>query len=447
MTDIQNLPPSDVKIERFVLGTLMMEKTAIHKVANRLWDECFYLDTNRSVFQAISAVHQRGDIPDMLNTMHELKKMGSGIDVVFLAELTSSVGSGESIESHSVILVEHAIRRKLLGEMLLISKRACDQTEDVLGLLSTAQNMLAEASGNIAGQKFKSIRDLVLSNISDIEERMQSEKPFSGIDICSTHLNRKFGGWQKGDLIILAGRPGMMKTGVVLDMIRKMATTNSTPCAFFSLEMPSSHIVNRWLGQESSIPYGSVQKHKLTSDQYTKVLDAGSTIGSAPLYVDDASGITVEYLRSKLYKWKIEHGIEVVVIDYLQLMTAGKGYSGNREGEISHISRNLKIIAKELDLSIIALAQLSRAVESRADKRPQLSDLRESGSIEQDADGVVFLLRPSYYGITEDENGNDLTNTLEMIVSKNRHGGLGSLLFTCDPSLSTYSDLLLMNEF
>ena len=445
--NISQLPPHSPEMEQAVLSELLLDNTAMSKVGNLLHEDCFYSEVNKWVFRAIISVHGKGITPDMMIVNQELKALGLEVDFLYLAKLTENVLSGENVEVHATMLVEQYIRRSLIVDLTNAANDAYKQEVDILGLLSTAQNSLANVSGSFAGQKELNTKQAILHELEEIEARMINETPFSGVDTCSDHLNRKFGGLQAGSMYVMAARPGMLKTGVCLDMIRKMAVHQKTPCAFFSLEMPANQIICRWLGQLSKVPYGSIQKHKLTIDQYSKVESAAAVLAEAPLYIDDTSGITVEYLRSKLYKWKIEHGIKVAVVDYLQLMTGGSAVkSGQREQEIAHISRNLKRIAKDLDIAIIAIAQLSRAVESRGgDKRPQLSDLRESGAIEQDADSVIFLLRPSYYGITEDEMGNDVSTLLEMIVAKNRAGGLGSIMFDCDPATSTYEDKVILD--
>jgi replicative DNA helicase len=441
------LPPQAVDIEEAVLGALMLEKDALSAVIDVLRPECFYKDAHQMIFQAIHNLFHKAEPIDILTVTHALKKSGE-LEIVggayYITQLTSRIASAANIEYHARIILQKYIQRELIrisGETI---KDAYEDTEDVLQLLDKAEKNLFEiAEGNIR-RNFEDMQSLISKAIKEIEIASNQTSGITGIPSGFTELDRVTAGWQKSDLIIIAARPGMGKTAFVLSMARNAAVQFKRPVAFFSLEMSSIQLVNRLIASESEITSEKIRKGQLANHEWEQLNAKIKPLTEAPLYIDDTPALSVFELRAKCRRLVAEKKVSMIIIDYLQLMVAGTDTrSGNREQEISTISRSLKAIAKELSVPIIALSQLSRAVETRggSSKRPQLSDLRESGAIEQDADLVMFIYRPEYYGLSEDENAQSTQGIAEVNVAKNRNGALKTVTLKFVGHLTKFTDL------
>ncbi|NNE54537.1 MAG: replicative DNA helicase, partial [Flavobacteriales bacterium] len=343
---------------------------------------------------------------------------------------------------HARIIAQKFIQRELIRISNEIIRDAYDETSDVFDLLDKAESGLFQvAEGNIR-KNYDKMNSIIRDTIQNIEAARQNKDGVSGVPSGFTEVDRITAGWQRSDMIVLAARPGMGKTAFVLSMARNMAVEFDVPVAVFSLEMASTQLVQRLVASEAEISSEKLRKGDLADHEYQQLHQRIGRLSDAPIFIDDTPALSIFELRAKCRRLKAQHGIQMIIIDYLQLMTAGGDGKGNREQEISSISRSIKSIAKELDVPIIALSQLSRSVETRGgDKRPILSDLRESGAIEQDADIVSFIYRPEYYGIDEDADGNPTAGTGELIIAKHRNGALGTVKLRFIGRLAKFSNL------
>ena len=421
------IPPQAVDYEEAVLGALMLEKNAVNDVIDILNVESFYVDKHQKIYSAIFDLFGNSEPIDILTVTQELRKRGE-LEYVggayYISQLTNRIASAANVEHHSRIISQKFIQRELIRISSETIKMAYDETTDVFDLLDKAESSLFEvAEGNLS-KSYDSIDKVMLQAIEQIENAQNIEDGVSGIPTGFAALDRVTSGWQKSDMIVLAARPGMGKTAFVVSMARNAAVQFNKPVAIFSLEMSSVQLVNRLISGETEIPAEKLRKGNLAHHEFQQLHTRIEKLRNAPIFIDDTPALSVFEFRAKCRRLKAQHDIQLIVIDYLQLMTAGG--QGNREQEISFISRSIKTVAKELDVPIIALSQLSRSVETRGgDKRPMLSDLRESGAIEQDADIVSFIYRPEYYGITHDEENNEsLEGIGEIIIAKHRNGSL-----------------------
>lgn len=440
------LPPQAVDIEEAVLGALMLEKDALTAVIDILRPECFYKESNQKIFTAIHKLFHTAEPIDILTVTHALKKSGE-LELVggpyYITQLTNRIASAANIEYHARIILQKYIQRELIRISNDTIRDAYEDTSDVLSMLDNAEkNLFAIAEGNIR-RRFEDMSALISKAIKEIEFASNQPSGVTGVPSGFTELDRITSGWHKSDLIIIAARPGMGKTAFVLSLARNAAVKFKKPVAFFSLEMSSIQLVNRLIASETEIPSDKIRKGQLAHHEWEQLNAKIVPITQAPIYIDDTPALSIFELRAKCRRLAAEKKVELIVVDYLQLMMAGTdSRSGNREQEISLISRSLKAISKELDVPIIALSQLSRAVESRGGiKKPQLSDLRESGAIEQDADLVLFIYRPEYYDLTEDDSGNSTQGLAEIIVAKNRNGALKSVNLKFVGHLTKFTDL------
>ncbi len=440
------LPPQAVELEEAVLGALMIDKNALNEVIDILEPECFYKDAHREMYGVIKTLFAESQPIDMLTVSTELRKIGKlelcGGDFG-IANLTQKVASSAHIEYHSRIIVQKHIQRSLIRVSSEIIHDAYDEGSDVLDLLDKAEAKLFEiANGNIK-KNYDSAQSLVKEAIERIEH-ISKQEGLSGVATGFTKLDRLTSGWQASDLIILAARPGMGKTAFVLSMARNVAVDSNCGVAVFSLEMSSVQLITRLISSETGLSSEKLRKGKLEDYEWQQLHAKIKNLEKAPLFIDDTPALSVFDLRAKCRRLVAQHNVKVIIIDYLQLMTAGGDSKGNREQEISTISRSLKSIAKELSVPVIALSQLSRAVETRGgSKRPLLSDLRESGAIEQDADIVSFIFRPEYYGLTEwdDDDGTPCEGQAEFIIAKHRNGGLDNIRLKFTAHLAQFSNL------
>ena len=429
--DLGKIPPQAIDLEEAVLGAVMLEKDAVISVLDILKPESFYKEVHQKIFNAIVDLTSKEKPIDILTVTEELrarKKLEEVGGPFYITQLTSRVASAAHIEYHARIVAQKYIQRELIRISSEIQNKAFDESIDVDDLLDFSETELFNiAEGNIKKETAK-INVLIQQAIHQIEEASKRKDSLSGVPSGYTKLDRLTLGWQKSDLIVIASRPSMGKTAFALSMARNIAVEHNKPVAFFSLEMSSIQLVTRLIVSETELPSNRIRNGNLDENEW-KQLDAKiKSLVEAPLYIDDTPAISIYELRAKCRRLKLQHKVELIIVDYLQLMTSPSDVKGNREQEVSNISRSLKAISKELDVPIIALSQLNRSVEMRSgSKRPQLSDLRESGAIEQDADIVIFIYRPEQYGILEDEDGNSLVGFAEIIVAKHRNGPVGDV--------------------
>ena len=442
------LPPQALELEEAVLGAMMIDKKGIDDVIDILHAEAFYKEAHQEIYNAIYTLFQNSEPTDLLTVSNQLRKTAK-LDFVggdfYLVNLTQKVSSSAHIEFHARIILQKYIQRTLIRISTEIIEESYDETVDVFDLLDNAESKLFEVTqGNIKKSSEKS-ENLVRQAIEKIEE-ISSKEGMSGIPSGFSRIDALTSGWQPSDLVIIAARPGMGKTAFVMSMAKNMAIEFNNPVAIFSLEMSSVQLITRMISSETGITSEKLRKGNLRPDEWEQLNVKVKNLSNAPIFIDDTPSLSIFDLRAKARRLASQHGIKAVIIDYLQLMTLGssnKG-SGNREQEISTISRNLKALAKELNIPVIALSQLSRAVETRSgSKRPLLSDLRESGAIEQDADIVTFIYRPEYYGLTEwdDDEHTPCEGQAEFIVAKHRNGGLDNIRLKFIGHLAQFTDL------
>ena len=444
--DYGKIPPQALDLEGAVLGAIMLEKDAILSVLDILKPECFYQEAHQKIYTAAVDLSTREKPIDLLTITEALKKseqLESVGGATYISQLTSRVGSAAHLEYHARIVAQKYIQRELIRVSSEIQAKSYDETVDVDDLLDFSERELLNiAEGNIKKETVK-INKLISDALHQIEEAGKREDSLSGVPSSFTHLDRLTSGWQPSDLIIVAARPSMGKTAFVLSMARNIAVDHQRPIAFFSLEMSSLQLVNRLIVAETQLPSDKIRNGRLENYQWEQLEYKIKDLEQAPIYIDDTPAISIFEFRAKSRRLKQKYDIQAIVIDYLQLMTSGQSSSsGSREQEVSTISRSLKSIAKELNVPIIALSQLNRSVEMRSgNKRPQLSDLRESGAIEQDADLVLFIHRPEYYGLDVDEEGNSLKGIAEIIVAKHRNGPIGDIQLKFIREFAKFADL------
>ena len=427
------IPPQAVDLEEVVLGAMMIDKKGVDEVIDILSPEAFYKDAHKYIFEAIFKLFENSEPIDLLTVSSQLKK-DEKLEMVggdfYLISLTQRVSSSAHIEFHARIILQKYIQRSLIKISNEIIEEAYDETKDVFDLLDNAEAKLYEVTQGNVKKSTETAQSLVIQAKKKIEE-ISNKEGLSGIPTGFDKLDKLTSGWQPSDLIIVAARPGMGKTALTLTMARNIAVDFNQPVAFFSLEMSSVQLITRLISSETGLSSEKLRTGKLEKHEWEQLNVKVKTLEKAPLYIDDTPSLSIFDLRAKARRLASQYGIKMIMIDYLQLMTAGGSQKGgNREQEISMISRNLKALAKELNVPVIALSQLSRAVETRGgSKRPLLSDLRESGAIEQDADIVSFIYRPEYYKIDEwdDEERSPTEGQGEFIVAKHRNGGLENI--------------------
>jgi len=439
------LPPQAVDLEEAVLGALMLEKDALTSVIDILNVDSFYKDSHQKIFAAIRRLFERSEPVDILTVTQELRKSGE-LEIVggpfYVTQLTNRVASGANIEFHSRIILQKHIQRELIRISNETIKDAFEDTTDVFSLLDRAEkNLFDIAQGNIR-KNYQEMNSMISDAYKQIEKARKHGSGINGVESGFTALDRLTGGWQKSDLVVIAARPGMGKSALVLSLARNAAIGFKRPVAIFSLEMSTVQLVLRLISSETGISSEKLKKGNLDEQEWKQLVAKTAELSDAPIFIDDTPALSVFDLRSKCRRLKQQHNVECIVVDYLQLMRAETdNRGGNREQEISTISRSLKSIAKELDVPIIALSQLSRQVEARGGtKRPQLSDLRESGAIEQDADMVLFIYRPEYYKIDFDEDNQPTRGVAELIIAKHRNGALDTVKLKFIDRLAKFVD-------
>lgn len=442
------IPPQALDLEEVVLGAMMIDKKGVDEVIDMLSPDAFYKDAHKYIFEAIFKLFESSEPIDLLTVSSQLKK-DSKLDIAggdfYLISLTQKVSSSAHIEFHARIILQKFIQRSLIKISNEIIEDSYDETKDVFDLLDRAEARLYEVTQGNIKRSSETSQELVRQAKKKIEE-ISNKEGISGVPSGFDKLDKLTSGWQESDLIIIAARPGMGKTALALSMARNIAVNQNIPVAFFSLEMSSIQLITRLISSETGLSSQKLRTGRLEKHEWEQLNVKVKALEKAPLFIDDTPSLSIFDLRAKSRRLSSQHGIKLIVVDYLQLMTTGGGMkgSGNREQEISTISRNLKALAKELSIPVIALSQLSRAVETRGgSKRPLLSDLRESGAIEQDADIVAFIYRPEYYKIDEwdDEERTPTEGQAEFIVAKHRNGGLDSIRLKFIPHLGKFENI------
>ena len=444
--DLGKLPPQALDLEESVLGALMLEKDALTDVIDILKPENFYKDANKEIYKSIIDLFNESEPVDLLTVTSQLKKNGK-LEYVggsyYVTQLTTRVNSASNIEYHARIILEQSIKRQLIEVSGEVQKDAYEDTTDVFDLLDNTEQSLFDISESHIRKNYSQVKGLMKEAIDELQAKKTRKDGITGVPSGFIDLDNITSGWQPSDLVIIAGRPSMGKTAFVLSMMRNASIDHEMPIALFSLEMSSLQIVNRLISSEAELDSDKIKKGNLKDYEWQQLLHKTDQLNNAKIFIDDTPALTILELRAKSRRLKSQHNIQCIIVDYLQLMSGEYGKSsGNREQEIASISRSLKAIAKELNVPVLALSQLSRAVETRGgDKRPVLSDLRESGSIEQDADMVLFIYRADRYDITEDEDGNLTAGVAEVLLRKNRNGPTGKVKLKFIERYAKFADL------
>ncbi|MCM0739552.1 replicative DNA helicase [Clostridioides difficile] len=424
MEDMTRIPPHSVESEQSILGSILLDKDAIITVTETIKPDDFYKEAHKIIYECMITLSNKGEPIDLITLTEELRKQGHLNDIggiSYITSLSTIVPTTSNVKYYADIVKEKSVLRKLIkasNEIINLGYSGATKIEDVL---EQAEKSIFDISQEKTSDDFKSI-NLVLMDAYDMIEKLYTNKSdVTGITTGFKDLNKKINGLQRTDLILIAARPAMGKTAFSLNLVQNAALKGDASVAVFSLEMSKEQLVQRMLSSQSSVELKKIKTGTLNDNDWPRIIDAMAVLSDAKIHIDDTPGIKISELRSKCRKLKIEKGLDLVLIDYLQLME-GEGNNESRQQEISKISRSLKILAKELNCPVVALSQLSRAPEQRADHRPMLSDLRESGAIEQDADIVMFLYRDEYYRADSESK-----NIGEVIIAKNRHGETGSV--------------------
>lgn len=439
------IPPQALDLEEAVLGAMMIDKDACNIVIDILKPECFYSDIHRKIYEAIIELYRKMQPIDMLTVKNELTRRKELDEIggpAFLAKLTTRVASSAHVEIHSRIIMQKYIQRELIRISNDIQRRAYDDQEDVDDLLDESQNLLFNLSYGSVRREAQPIDNIIHQAIEQIKEASNREDKLSGIPSGFVDLDRITSGWQNSDLIIIAARPSMGKTAFVLSMARNMAVEHDKAVAIFSLEMSSVQLVNRLISAETEIESSKIRTGTLSNEEWLRLENKIKSLEKAKIFIDDTPAISISALRAKARRLVAQYGVKIIIIDYLQLMTGhiNDKSQGTREQEVSAISRSLKSLAKDLNIPIIALSQLNRSVEMRSGiKRPHLSDLRESGAIEQDADIVIFIHRPEKYGIDE-EDGISTKGLAQIIIAKHRNGAVTDVKLRFQETFAKFID-------
>ena len=440
------LQPQAIELEEVVLGALMIDNESLSDTIDSLRPEYFYKPDHQRIFEAIVNLFNNSKPVDILTVSEELKRMDvleSIGGMLYISQLTNNISSSSNTEFHARIIAEKFIKRSLISISNNIIGDAFNDTIDIFDLLNTAEEKLFTVTEGTLRKSYDKMSTLIKGALDNIEILRQKEDGLSGVPSGFTKLDRVTSGWQKSDLVIVAARPGMGKTAFALSMARNIAISHETAIGFFSLEMSSEQLVSRLIASEAELSASKLRQGDLQDFEMVQLHEKIKQLSEAQIYIDDTPALTIFELRAKARRLVKNHNVGIIIVDYLQLMSAG-GNAGNREQEISAISRSLKGIAKELKIPVIALSQVNRGVENRTgtgSKRPMLSDLRESGAIEQDADIVTFIYRPEYYKIYEWDNGDDSRSQAEIIIAKHRNGALENVRLKFTAEFAKFSDI------
>lgn len=451
--NFSHLQPQAVELEREVLGALMVDGDAFSLISDRLKPESFYEHKNGLIYEAIQKLSFEQEPIDMLTVTEKLKQMGNLEEVggaLYIAELCEHVSSAAHIVYHAAIVAQKSLARQLISYTSRIQTSAFDETQDIDEVMQQAEADLFELSKVNIRKDYTQIDPVIEEAYALLHEAAQRKDGMSGVPSGFHKLDQITNGWQKSNLIIIAARPAMGKTAFALSMVKNMAVDYKVPVALFSLEMSNVELVNRLISNVCQIPNDKIRSGQLANYEWTQLDTKITELQGAPIYVDDTPSLSTFELRTKARRMVHDHNVKVIMIDYLQLMNASGSKFGSRQEEVSNISRALKGLAKELNIPIIALSQVNRNVENRGTmpgsnegsdaKRPQLSDLRESGAIEQDADMVIFIHRPEYYKILKTEDGRDTKGQAEIIIAKHRNGKVGSVWLTFKSSFARFQN-------
>lgn len=427
MSDITNLgriPPHNAEAEQTVLASCMIDHSAVEKVVNILNYDDFYFEANKEIYDSIKQIHMQNIPVDAVTVFEELKKRGK-IDYIggfeYLATLTENIITSKSVEAYCNIIKEKATLRKLISVSQEIIEKSYKEDDDVQKIIELAEQRIFSVSQNRSINTFSEIKEVLMTVFNQLEERAKTGGGITGLSTGYTDLDKMTSGLQKSDLILIAARPSMGKTALALNIAMNVVK-NGASVALFSLEMSKEQYVQRIISQESMVDSTKLRTGSLDDDDWTRIINTMSMISNCKIYIDDTPSVTLYEMMSKCRRLKIEKGLDLIVVDYLQLMTDGRG-TENRQQEISNISRGLKSLARELNCPVVALSQLTRAPEHRTDHRPVMADLRESGSIEQDADVVMMLYRDEYYNKEESEK----KGITDVIITKQRNGPVGTV--------------------
>lgn len=436
----ERIPPQNIEAEQSVLGAMLLSREAIDKAGEILSEGDFYRPDNRIIFSAIMDLHSHNEAVDLVTVTEELRRMGK-LDAIggttAITALSNAVPTAANVVYHAKIVEEKALRRQLINAATEVAASGYEEEADIAQTIDQAeQKILAVANRKHAGGVVK-IKDIVKSAMARIEELYDSKDAYTGLPTGFTDFDKMTSGLQPSDLIIVAARPSMGKSSLVLNIAEHVALKGGKSVAFFSLEMSKEQLVQRLLCSEAGIDASRLRIGQLQESEWPNLVSAADKLSSAKIMMDDTPGMTALEMRSKARRWKNENGLDLIIVDYLQLMQgSSKRASDNRQQEMSDISRSLKGLARELNVPVIALSQLSRSVEQRTSKRPMLSDLRESGALEQDADIVCFIYRDDYYNPDTEQK-----NVAELIVAKHRNGPVGTVQLFFRKDITRFYDL------
>lgn len=422
--DILKVPPNNIEAEQSVIGSMLLDKNAISTASEILTGDDFYKEAHRQIFNAAVELYNRNEPVDLVTIVDILR--GKGIldnigGITYLSNLVSSVPTTANVKYYAKIVEEKSTLRRLIKASSETIEKCYSSSDDLVGIIDTAERNIFNISQKATSHDFEPMSSLLEKGFNQIENLYNNKGAITGIPTGFTEIDNKTSGFQKGDLVLVAARPSMGKTAFALNIAEYAAIRNNNSVAIFSLEMSKEQLAFRMLCSQANIDMLKLRTGNLEDDDWVKLAKSAGPLASAKIFIDDTPGITVTEMRSKCRRLKMEHGLDLIIVDYLQLMQ-GSSRTENRQQEVSDISRSLKALAKEMDTPLIALSQLSRAPEARADHRPMLSDLRESGSIEQDADIVSFLYRDEYYNKETDKR-----NIAEVIIAKQRNGPTGTV--------------------
>ncbi len=436
--EVEKIPPHDDEAEQAVIGSMLTDKDAVVSAIEVLKSDDFYRNDNSIIYDAVMSIYAKGEPIDIITLKDELTSMGKleaigGLE--YLASLPEKVPTTANASKYVKIVEEKSLLRSLIKTANELIQLGYSQNEEIETLMDSAEKKIFDIMQRKSQKGYESIKDILVDSFTELQELYNNKQHITGVATGFIDLDNKTAGFHKSDLILIAARPAMGKTAFALNIATNAAISANAPVVVFSLEMSKEQCANRILCAQAMVDSSKVQKGDISDDEWTKLaMASGELSESSGIFIDDTPGITVAEIRAKCRKLKIEKNIGLVVIDYLQLIS-GSGKTSSREQEIAEISRSLKILAKEIDVPVIALSQLSRAPEARTDHRPMLQDLRESGSIEQDADMVMFIYRDDYYNPQSEQ-----TNIAEIIIAKNRSGPVGTVELLWMPSYTKFAN-------
>ncbi len=437
--ELGKIPPHDIEAEQAILGCMLTDKDAVISAIEVLKEEDFYREDNRAIYSAILSLYSRNEPIDIITVKAELVEQGNferigGLE--YLAELPERVPTTANVEKYIKIVDEKATLRSLIQTSNELIALGYDESEDVDNIMDMAEKKVFDLSQKKSAKGYSALKDVLVGSFAELEKLYNQKGNVTGITTGFIDLDNKTAGLHNSDLIIIAARPAMGKSAFAINLATNAAVKANVPVVIFNLEMSKEQVGNRILCSEAMVDSNKIRTGQIEDDDWMKLATTLGELSEAPIYIDDTPGISIMEIRAKCRKLKIEKNIGLIVIDYLQLIQGTGKRNASREQEISEISRSLKILAKELDVPVIALSQLSRTAERRDDKRPMLSDLRESGAIEQDADLVIFLYRDDYYNEDTEKK-----NVAEVILAKHRGGSTGTVELAWMPSYTKFANL------